>query len=1846
MLYQSNGFMQTKILNFQIIESLYENENIRIFRALNESTQQHVVLKLLKGDHHSVNNVSKLIHSSEIIKNLNIPGIVRPLGIMHVKEVPMVIFEDFESISLTQYLKKTPLELKSFLKIAISLADTLGALHHHNIIHKDIKPQNILINPETLEVKITDFSIASFISHENPKLLNRHLIEGTLDYISPEQTGRMNRDIDNRTDIYSLGVTLYFALTGQLPFHSQDALELIHLHLAKLPQSPHQLQPSIPKAISGIIMKCLAKIPEDRYHSAYGLKNDLEACLKQLVETGNIPDLVPGALDIHDHFLIPQKLYGRNKDINTLMAAFDRICYGKAECIMISGYSGIGKTSLVMEIQKPIVKQRGYFITGKFDQLKRNMPFSGLIQAFRDLVIQTLTESETDLSVLKHKLIGALQNNGQVLIELIPELELIIGKQPPIPTLATQESQNRLRIFLRKFLSIFAKPEHPVVIFLDDLQWATSASLTFLKEVATDPGSQNLLLVGSYRDHEVTPSHPLILLVDELAKEPDLITQLTLQPLTIKDTSELIADTLHSNVDKVQKLANVMHQKSAGNPFFLTQLLKKFHKDQFFFFDLKSKTWAWDLEKIEHTEVSENVADLMIQKIQLLDPATQAILFLAAALGPRFDLQLLSIESNLSLGATFKILKTAISEELVQPIGENYHLIESEDLEKQNANQIKQIEIPFRFLHDRIQQAAYSIIGDLDREKIHYTIGRIFLKDVNETDFDNQIFKVLSHLNLAINQLKTEEERQQLLRLNLRACRIAKKAVAYQTAYDCINISKELLPKNSWQIDYELTYNIYLELAECSYLLKQFDNIDDLSQLILKHARSKIDKGNLYILKMAYYTGISSSQKAITEGLECLALFDIHISEHPSKARILFEFFRIKLKLRKHSLKSIETLPAIQDEEKLFIMRALIQLCVTTYLFNKHLLCMLTFKMVSLSIEYGSCDCSFFAFISYAGMIEVLFRDYKTAFEFAQIGIRLSDKFGVSGYQCRANYSMAIIFNHWINHYKTSEIYMDDGYTYGMESGEIMIMSFIGVFYGFADGLFLKNVDQAFKKMHRYKNLIFSCRNKQAMQSYIMKEQLLLGLHNRDFDGSFISNAEFDEIPYYENLKRDLELKNALQSYTAYRTMTFYLFGMYDEIEKMSIETISTREAMLTMTTERDFIFYRTLMLIAKLPKTNWWQKRKKLKEINSNIKLFKKWAKLCPDNNAHRLALIQAELARINKDYAAAEIFFDSASRFANQYEFTLEEGLALELAGKFYAEIDKLLIAKIHLQLAHSAYIQAQTFSKVRDLEEKYPGFLETVGKEAQKRLEISKKQKYDTSLPISTTGNENVLDLNSIMQAASILSGEIHLNELLSKMLKVAIENAGADKAIFIMEQQNRWLIQGEISLEQAQAVVLQAKPFENSADILSVSIVQYVIRTKQTVVLDDAMHLGIFTEDPYINHHKIKSVLCLPIIHQSKLSGILYFENNSSTDAFTADRLGILRLLSSEIATAIRNASLYSDLEKASENLKSLNAQLQYYNRNLENKVSERTHELQEKNEQLSDTLESLQEMQKQIIQQEKLASLGALTQGIAHEIKNPLNFINNFSSLSLELIEDLKKCVPETEDPHIMEALQLLSHLHLNLEKIHTHSIRMDGIVVSMLSHSKDSKGQKEPTNLNHLLKEYATLAIKSFEQKHPHVSITIETEFDSNLQKVSIVSQDIGRALMNIFDNAFYAVLLQKEVSGGEFIPSIKIASHQLSECIEISIQDNGVGIPEENRLKIFQPFFTTKPTGTGTGLGLSIAYDIIVHEHNGEIKVNSTEGKLTEFLIRLPFKTDHLSGYIPNETQKLIFGQRDSSQG
>ncbi|MBC1220656.1 AAA family ATPase, partial [Nostoc sp. UCD120] len=542
------------------------------------------------------------------------------------------------------------------------------------IIHKDIKPQNIIVNLATCQVKIIDFSISSLLFQEKPKLSNPGLLEGTLAYMSPEQTGRMNRSVDYRTDFYSLGVTFYEMLTGQLPFSATDPMELVHCHIAKQPIAVEQLNPQIPQVISAIIMKLLSKTAEGRYQSAFGIKADLETCLDQLEQTNSITKFAIGQHDHSSQLQIPEKLYGREAEINILMNAFEKVNQGNKELILVAGYSGIGKSALVNEIHKPVIKHRGYFIAGKFEQFQRNIPYASLIQAFQELMQQLLTDSEAQLSTWKEKLLEALVPNAQIIIDVIPELELIIGKQTEVPQLASAEAQNRFNLVFQKFINVFAQKEHPLVVFLDDLQWADLASLKLIQLLITDAEIQYLLLIGAYRDNEVDASHSLMLVLQEIEKNSSNVQIVHCQNLKITHVCQLVSDTLKSNLENSKELAKLIFNKTAGNPFFINQLLKFVHQEKLLLFDFITAQWQWDIQHIQMLGITDNVVELMIGKIQKLKDSTQNILKIAACIGNRFNLNILSCVNEKSPNDTALEIWEALQAGLILPLSDNYKL--------------------------------------------------------------------------------------------------------------------------------------------------------------------------------------------------------------------------------------------------------------------------------------------------------------------------------------------------------------------------------------------------------------------------------------------------------------------------------------------------------------------------------------------------------------------------------------------------------------------------------------------------------------------------------------------------------------------------------------------------------------------------------------------------------------------------------------------------------------------------------------------------------------------------------------------------------------------------------------------------------------------------------------------------------------------------------------------------------------------------------------------------------------------------------------------------------------------
>ena len=794
-----------------IQSKIYESSASLVYRGLREEDSQAIVIKLLKQDYPSPQELTRYRQEYAITRFLNIEGVIRAYNQQDYQRTLVILLEDFFGESLEYWIQQRPeafcpLPVSNFFPLAINLSKILGRIHAANVIHKDINPGNIVLNPNTGVVKIIDFGIATQFSRTNPAFKSPHGLEGTLAYLSPEQTGRMNRSIDYRTDFYSLGVTFYELLTGQVPFPTTDVLELVHCHLAKPPIPPCELNPKLPKPVSDIILKLMAKNAEDRYQSAWGIKADLEDCAYQLETSGQINPFQPGLQDVSDQFQIPQKLYGREEEIAALLATFERVAGREdaqrtegdaerddtsasppyfrvptsSEMMLVSGYSGVGKSALVQELYKPITARRGYFISGKFDQLQRNIPYSAIVDALQKLVQQLLGELDKQVQQWRSRLLEALGSNGQLIIDVIPEVELIIGKQPPVPEVGATEAQNRFNRVFQQFIRVFCAKEHPLVIFLDDLQWIDSATIQLIELMLLDEQTQSLFLIGAYRDNEVSPTHPLVLMLEGLRHQGAVFEEIVLAPLTLEPLAQLTAETLHQDTNTVRRLAELVLRKTGGNPFFVGEFLQLLYSENLLSFNTENLSWQWDIAQIEAQNITDNVVGLLLLKLKKLPENTQQLLQLAACIGAEFDLETLAIVFKQSPKTVSQDLLAAIQPGLIHPLSElDENLLIQE----------------YKFLHDRVQQAAYALIDESQKQGVHLQIGRNLLEKSSLERITERLFEIVDHLNHGIALATDRAERDEIAKLNLQAGQKAKAAIAYSVAKSYLAVGE-----HGWQL--------------------------------------------------------------------------------------------------------------------------------------------------------------------------------------------------------------------------------------------------------------------------------------------------------------------------------------------------------------------------------------------------------------------------------------------------------------------------------------------------------------------------------------------------------------------------------------------------------------------------------------------------------------------------------------------------------------------------------------------------------------------------------------------------------------------------------------------------------------------------------------------------------------------------------------------------------------------------------------------------------------------------------------------------------------------------------------
>ncbi|MEH1770882.1 MAG: AAA family ATPase [Nostoc sp.] len=1497
-----------------IQDKIYESSNSLVYRGIRDDGVA-IIVKMLKLDYPFSQELTRYRQEYKITRSLNLEGVVKAYSQQDYQRTLVILLEDFSGESLEKWMHKRPdifcpMPLSTFLGLAIAICNILGRIHAANVIHKDINPGNIVLNLDTGVVKIIDFGIATQFNRTNPTFKNPHVLEGTLAYLSPEQTGRMNRLLDYRTDFYSLGVTFYELLTGHLPFSTTDILELIHYHIAKPPVSPHQLNATIPKPVSDIILKLMAKNAEDRYQSAWGIKADLEICADQLKEIGQINCIQLALQDVWDQFQIPQKLYGRDNEVALLLAAFVRVAAlknnsettsereqtgnptFKVEMMLVSGYAGIGKSALVQEIYKPITAKRGYFISGKFDQFQRNIPYSAIADALQKLVEQLLGEPDFQVQEWRSRLLTALGSNGQIIIDVIPEVELIIGKQPPVTEVGADEAQNRFNRVFQTFIRVFCSKDHPLAIFLDDLQWTDSATLKLIELMLLDEQTQSLFLIGAYRDNEVNPTHPLVLTLERLRKQGAVLQEIILTPLTLGPLSQLIAETLHQNVDTVRPLAELVLCKTEGNPFFVSEFLRMLHSENLLNFDFEHLSWQWNIAQIQAQDITDNVVELMLIKLKKLPENTQHILRLAACVGAEFNLDNLSIICENPPETVFQDLLVAIQLGLIQPLSElDENLLIQE----------------YKFLHDRVQQAAYALIDESHKQVVHLQIGRNLLEETSPEQRSERLFEIVDHLNHGIGLIADQQERDKIARLNLLAAQKAKAATAYSMANKYLATSRAWLAASSWQTNYDLTLELYSETSEVEYLCGDFEQVEWWVAIVLQKAQTVLDIVKVYEVKIQ--TDIAQNQllKAINTGLQVLQQLGISFPETPNQLDIQLELDAIISLFSEKQIADLIHLSEMVEPNKLAAMRILSKIAITAYIAAPNLMPLLVAKQVNLSIEYGNASMSPFAYANFGLILCGLVGNIESGYQFGQLALKMLSQPNSHSLKARILNIVNNFIIHWKEHAKVLLKPLLEGYQSGLETGDLEFAAYCAYTYCFQSYANGKELVEVERDMVIYGEAIYQIKQETAHTWNRIFRQAIINLMGCSVNPTYLIGESYNE-------KNELQLYEAANNgstiFAIYFNKLFlcYLFSEYAQAVENGDLAGSYLIRLTGTPLEPLYYLYDSLARLVIYLDSTAQAQGEILEKIAVSRKKMKRWADYAPMNYLHKYYLLQAETARVLGQLLEAEEFYEQAIQGARDNEYLQEEALAYELAAKFYLSRGREKFAQTYMKEAHYCYDRWGATAKVKDLETRYPQFFPQPSGMAHTPI-------HKTSV---TPSNHSPIafDLAAVMKASLAISSEIELDKLLSSLMKILIENAGAQTGSLILENLGKWVIEASSELNEGENVyatqVLQSIP---TANHLPESIINYVIRTHESVILNDATREGNFINEPYIQQNQTKSLLCLPLLNQNKLVGVLYLENQLATGAFTPERSQVLHLLSTHAAIAIENAKLYAKLRSS-------------------------------------------------------------------------------------------------------------------------------------------------------------------------------------------------------------------------------------------------------------------------------------------------------------------------------------------
>jgi PAS domain S-box-containing protein len=1782
--------------------------------------------------------LDRLAHEYGLKDELDGAWAVRPLELIRERGRTMLVLEDPGGELLEGQLGQ-PMPVGPFLSLALGIVMAIARLHQRGFIHKDIKPAHLLVDQANGAVHLTGFGIACRLPRQRQAANPPAEIAGTLAYMAPEQTGRMNRSIDARSDLYAVGVTLYQMLTGRLPFAATEPMEWVHCHIARRPVPPAERLPGVPAALSAIIMKLLAKTAEERYQTTAGLERDLRRCLAQWEAQSRIDAFPPGEDDTPDRLLIAEKLYGREREVDALLAALDRVVKsGAAELMLVSGYSGVGKSAVVHELHKALVPPRGLFASGKFDQYKRDIPYSTLVQAFQGLVRPLLGRSNEELAGWREALLEALGPNGRLIVDLVPELNLVIGEQPPVPELSSRDAQRRFQLVVRRFIGVFARPEHPLALFLDDLQWLDAATLDLLEDLLTQAQVQHLLLIGAYRDNEVDAAHPLRRKLDAIKSSGGKVTAITLAPLAQEHVGQLIADALRCELERRARLTQLVHEKTAGNPFFVIQFLSALADENLLAFDHASSCWRWDVECIRARGYTDNVADLMIGRLSRLSAETQKVLQHLACLGNVAETAMLSIILGTSEEQVEAALWEAVRQELIERLDSSY-----------------------RFTHDRVQEAAYSLIPEASRAPDHLRIGRLLMVRTAPEQLEEAIFEIVNQLNRGAALITAEEEREQFAELNLIAGKRAKASTAYISALTYLVAGMTLLEEDCWKRRHELVFALELHRAEGEFLTGALTEAEQRLAALSTRAANTVERASVACLRIDLYVFLAQSSRAIAIGLDYLRHLGIDWSPHPAEEEVRREYERIWSQLGSRTIEELADLPSMSDPASLATLDLLAKIGPPAAQTDINLFFLITCRAVNFSIDQGNCDASCIAYVHYGMIVGECFGDYQAAYRFGQLGCELVERRGLKRFEA----TTYLVFGHLVlprtKHVRVGRDLVRRAFEAASNSGDVTHASYacdmmIQNFLAAGDPL----VEVQREAEH---GLAFARKARFGLVIDIITTQLALVRTLRGLTPTFGSfdDEQFDERRMERRFLEIPDLAIAACWYWIRKLQARFFVGDYvSAIEASSrVHRLSWISPSLFRTAE--YNFYGALSLATFCDSIEADQRAPHLAMLATHHRQLEIWAANCPENFENRAALVGAEIARLEGRDREAMDLYEQAIRSARANGFVHNEAIANELAAHFYTARGFERFAHLCLRDARYGYVRWGAIGKVRQLDQLYP------------RL----REAEPVSRPTGTIGAPvEHLDLTTVLNVSQAVSSEIVLEGLLETLMRTAIEQAGAQRGLLLTQRGIEQRIAAEATTPgDTVKVLLRDQPVTAA---LPESILHYVVRTRETVILDDAVAENPFAADTYVHQHHARSILCLPLINQSKLIGVLYLENTLAPHVFTPARVAVLKLLASQAAISLENTRLYRDVVEREAKIRRLvdaniigiflweyegqiieanDAFLRMVGHDREDLIAGHLRwtdltppEWRERHEQfwtpelkMTGTAQPYEkeyfrkdgsrvsvlvgaaafgetanqgvsfvldlterkraeaearenerryrEVRTELEHANRVATMGQLTASIAHEVAQPIAAAVTNAQAALRWLD--------ARPPDLDEARQTLDRLVKNAG-------RAGEVIGGIRALIKKAPPRKDLVDINEVIREVIELTRGEAEKN----GTSAQTALLEGLPLVEGDRVQLQQVVLNLTVNAVQAMSAVAEGPRELFITTAQAKPNG----VLVSVRDTGPGLAPATVERLFEPFYTTKPTGLG--MGLSICRSII-EAHGGRLWVEANEprGAIFKFL-------------------------------